>query len=61
MRIYYNKRIYQGTTEFKSITSVDDNNNGAQDISKEQDISNKRKSEKAKLDTKLSRRRENCN
>ena len=48
MRIYYNRRIYQGTTEFKSISSVDDNNNGAQKISKDQDISNKRKSEKSK-------------
>ena len=61
MRIYYNRRIYQGTTGFKSISSVDDNNNGAQDISTNQDISNKRKAEKAKLDTKLSRRRKHCN
>ena len=32
MRIYYNRRIYQETTEFESISSVDDNNNGAQEI-----------------------------
>ena len=61
MRIYYNRRIYQGTTGFKSISLVHDNNNGAQDISKDQDMSNKRKAENAKLDTKLSRRREYCN
>ena len=30
MRIYYNRRKYQGTTKFKSITLVDDNNNGTQ-------------------------------
>ena len=61
IRIYYNRRIYQGTTEFKSISLVDNNNNGAQDISKDQDISNKRKAEEAKLDTKLSRRSEYYN
>ena len=32
MRIYYNRRIYQETTEFESISSVDDNNNGTQEI-----------------------------
>ena len=61
MRIYYNRRKYQGTTEFKSISLADDINNGAQDISKDQDISNKRKVEEAKLDTKLSRRSEYYN